>query len=97
MDLIVFENEAYQRLQRKLMKEFQSALEEAYKKALMATNAESDWISLQETKKLLGVKSKNKMQDLRDKGQIKFSRHGRTIKYSKKSILEFLEQHTKHF
>lgn len=97
MDLIVFENEAYQKLRKELLTEFQSSIESAYKKALLASSLEGDWLSTQEAKNLLGVRSKSKMQDLRDNELIKYSQHGRIIKYSKKSILEFLEQHSKHY
>lgn len=51
-----------------------------------------DWLSPESAKKLLGIKSKSKLQQLRDNGEILFSQHGRIIKYSKKSILNFLNR-----
>lgn len=86
MEIIVFEKEAYWKMQSELFKMFQNALQEAKK-------PEGDWISTEQAKELLGVKSKSKMQDLRDTGAIQFSKHGRrTIVYSKKSVLEFLKR-----
>lgn len=52
-----------------------------------------EWLSTTEAKKLLGVKSKSKMQKLRDNGEITFSQHGRIIKYSRKSIMGLLDRH----
>ena len=86
MEIIVFEKEAYYKLQAKLMAMFGQALNQAQKK-------DDDWISTEEAKTLLGVKSKSKMQELRDHNAILFSKHGRkTIKYSKSSILAFLKK-----
>jgi len=42
----------------------------------------------------LGFKGKSKMQQLRDSGELDFSQHGRIIKYSRKSVMDFLERNT---
>lgn len=84
MDVIVFEKEAYWKLQSELMKMFQTTLKEANKQP-------DDWISTEQAKALLGVKSKSKMQQLRDTDAIKFSKHGhKSIMYSRQSILDYL-------
>jgi hypothetical protein len=87
MEIIVFEKDAYWRMQRELMQMFQHAMKEA-------TKQPDDWISTEEAKALLGVKSKSKMQELRDTDAIKYSKHGKKlIKYSKQSILDYLKRH----
>jgi hypothetical protein len=86
MEIIVFEKETYWKMQSELIKMFQEALKEAKK-------PDGDWISTEEAKVLLGVKSKSKMQELRDTSAIQFSKHGKkTIMYSRKSIREFLKK-----
>ena len=86
MDVIVFEKEAYWQMQNQLMQMFQKALKEANKQP-------DDWISTDQAKLLLGVKSKSKMQQLRDTDAIKFSKHGhKSIMYSKQSILDYLKR-----
>lgn len=85
MEIIVFEKDTYWKMQSDLMRMFREALHEAQK-------PEDDWISTDDAKILLGVKSKSKMQELRDTNSIKFSKHGKIIKYSKISILEYLKK-----
>ena len=61
-------------------------------------NSTSDeWISTEEAKKILGVKSKSKIQQLRDESPMNgliISQHGRTFRYFKPSLYNFLEKHT---
>lgn len=84
MEIIVFEKEAYWKIQAELLERFRQVIQSV-------TKTDEDWISTEEAKKLLGVKSKSKMQQLRDNDSIKFSKHGRKlIKYSKASILKYL-------
>lgn len=52
---------------------------------------DKEWLSELEAKTLLGIKSKGKLQQLRDELKIEFSRFGKIIRYSKSSILRFLE------
>ena len=86
MEIIMFEKEAYWKMQSDLMKMFQETLKAANKPA-------DDWISTDEAKKLLGIKSKSKMQQLRDHNCITFSKHGKKlIQYSKSSILAYLKK-----
>jgi hypothetical protein len=72
-------------------------LEEYFEKNNIVKNKEIPmeteiWLSGEEAKKLLGIKSKSKMQQMRNHGKIIFSQHGRIIKYSRKSLLEFLSR-----
>lgn len=84
MKLIVFQDEAYQQL----VLEFRKMLMEA-----IAEVKQEEWLSPEDAKQLLGIKSKSKLQQLRDSGEILFSQHGRTIKYSRQSINRFLMKH----
>lgn len=84
MEIIVFEKQAYY----KMVEEMKKAVKDAAKNGKEV----KEWLSTSEVKELLGFKSKSKMQQLRDSGDILFSQHGRTIKYSQKSIVEFLER-----
>ncbi len=86
MKVIVFEEQAYYKLVDEIKK--------AVKDAAQELKTEKEWLSAEEAKSLLGFRSKSKMQQLRDNGDIVFSQHGRTIKYSRKSILEFLDKNT---
>lgn len=52
----------------------------------------SDWMSAIEAKQLLGIKSTGKLRKLLYDNHIVASQHGRTILYSRKSILVFLEK-----
>jgi beta-phosphoglucomutase-like phosphatase (HAD superfamily) len=92
MNVIVFESEAYEKLWNELMEKFEARLANQTK---ISSEIQNDWLNLEEAKKLLGIKSKSKMQQLRDEGLIRFSQHGRIIRYSKESIIEFLEKNTK--
>ncbi len=86
MKVIVFEDQTYHKLVNEI--------KQAVKEATSEIREEKEWLSTEEAKKMLGFRSKSKMQQLRDHGEIVFSQHGRTIKYSKKSILDFLERNT---
>ena len=88
MEVIVFQKEAYERLQDELFSRFHEALRHASK---TAKEEKKEWLNTQEAKELLGIKSKSKLQELRDQRLISFSLYGRIIKYSRKSFLQFLE------
>ena len=89
MDVIVISSEAY----RVMLAEIKKIVRETVKEV---ANPKSDWIGEKEALDLLGVKSKTTLQNLRDSQEFKFSKHGRIIRYSNKSILEFLERNSKH-
>lgn len=97
MEVIVFESESYHRMHRELMDMFRQALKEAKAEALQEADPANDWMDFEEAKNLLGIKSKTRMQELRDQDLIKFTKHGRIIKYSKKSILEYLEGNVRKY
>ena len=55
----------------------------------------SEWIDVDEAKKILGYRSKTKLQELRNAGAIIFSKYGRKIKYNRQSLYDFLEKNKK--
>lgn len=69
----------------------------ANQKLQVKSSTENEWLETKQAKQLIGVKSKSKMQKLRDSGAIKFSQHGRIIMYEKKSLLDFLEKNVPKF
>lgn len=93
MEVIIIGSKAYKKLQEEQLRRFKEVLIEANKEALLQLSIESDWIKTEEAKKLLGVKSKSKMQQLRDYGEIEFTQPGKIILYSKKSIIDYLNRH----
>lgn len=54
------------------------------------------WLDLSQVKALLRVSSSSTIQDLRDSGQLRFSKiNSRTILYDRDSVLEYIERHIK--
>ena len=88
MEVIVLDSAAFEALKQ----EFKGLVKQALAELLeeKKTEAESDWITLQDAKKLLPFKSKTSWQKIRDNSEIKFTQFGRKILYSRKSIYEFL-------
>ncbi len=84
MEVIVIEKEAFYQLIKEVVKVVKTKLNEEKK--------EAEWIDESEAKVILGVKSKSKMQQLRDNVEVEFSQFGKIIRYSRKSILDFLER-----
>jgi uncharacterized NAD(P)/FAD-binding protein YdhS len=89
MDVIVINSDAYKMLVAEIRKTVRETVKEV-------AHPKSDWIGEKEAMDILGVKSKTTLQNLRDSQEFKFSKHGRIIRYSNKSILEFLERNSKH-
>ena len=93
MEVIVLASEAYQSLHREMMQLVRTSIREAKEEALANMDPANDWLSAAEAKELLGIRSKTKLQELRDFDEIRYSKAGKVIRYSKKSILEYLERH----
>ncbi|MCR9171905.1 MAG: helix-turn-helix domain-containing protein [bacterium] len=84
MEIIVFEKESFHKMLEELaIRNFQTAKKFFEKE---------EWIGAEEAKKILGVKSKGKLQQMRDNFQIEFSQFGKIIRYSRTSIYKFLEK-----
>ena len=64
------------------------------KKSTTNLNSTSDWITPEEARKLLPLKSKSSWQKLRDQQKIVFTQPFKNvILYSRASLLKFIEQH----
>jgi hypothetical protein len=87
MKVIVFEENSFYELIDELTIRIIGEVEKRY--------SENEWLSELEAKEILGVKSKSKLQELRDSLSIEFSQFGKIIRYSRSSILEFLEKNRK--
>lgn len=76
---------------------FFALLEEAVERIQQKQNVTEDtWVDTEAAMKLLGVKSKTTLQDLRNKGKIRFSQpQKRIILYDRASILEYLDKNAK--
>lgn len=84
MEIIVFEKESFYKLIDELTIIIIRNSEKHFNK--------EEWVDESEAKFLLGIKSKSKLQQLRDNIKIEFSQFGKIIRYSRSSILRFLEQ-----
>ncbi|GAB5417005.1 MAG: hypothetical protein Crog4KO_18720 [Crocinitomicaceae bacterium] len=89
MEIIVFEKESFNKLIDELTIRIIRNVERHYH--------EKEWIGEDEAKELLGIKGKGRtsLQRLRDTLSIEYSQYGRVIRYSRSSILRFLEKHRK--
>lgn len=96
MEVIVFEKDAYYKMLSEMMGAIKKTFKEAQQEALKEKN-EIDWIDDLEAKELLNVRSKTRMQQLRSNGEIIFTKYGRKIKYSRKSIMDYLNKNARGF
>ncbi len=85
MKLIAFETKAFYKLidelTNRVVKNVESPKDESKK----------EWVNAIEAKELLCIKSTGKLNTLVKNKHITASQHGRTIVYSRQSILDFLE------
>ena len=97
MEVIVLDSEAFEQIKLELKSYVKQALKEFMQEKQMAES--SDWITIEEARKLLPYKSKTTWQNLRDTGTIVFSQppNSRNILYSKKSIINYLNKNTIKF
>ncbi|TSE04051.1 helix-turn-helix domain-containing protein [Aquimarina algiphila] len=84
---IVFETKAFYKLVEEVIQRVKKT------EKPIKNQQTSDWVNAIEAKQLLGIKSTGKLRKLLYENHIVASQHGRTILYSRKSILAFLEQH----
>lgn len=95
MEIIMFNSEAYHRMMAELFSKMKNILIEAKTEAISISSPENDWITADEAKRLLGIRSKSRLQKHRNDNTIVYSKMGRKIKYSKASILNYLENNKK--
>ncbi|WP_103072260.1 helix-turn-helix domain-containing protein [Aquimarina sediminis] len=91
MELIIFEKESYYKMMEEMMTLMYKVIRQAKEDALDAKGESADFIGTKDAMKLLGVKSRNRLYDLRDAKQIEYYQHGRRILYSKRSIITYLK------
>lgn len=85
MEVICIEEQAFFKLIQKVTEYVKEDLKPSWR-----------WISNEKAMLLLGIKSKTTLQELRDKGEIRFSQPWkRVIHYDVESIREFLERNAK--
>jgi hypothetical protein len=87
VEVIVIEKEAFNKLIEELTIRIIQNVERHY--------TQEEWIGEKEAKALLGISGRSTLQRLRDELKIEFSQFGRIIRYSRSSILRFLEQNRK--
>ena len=85
MEIIVFEKDTFYKLIEELTEKNIRTIEKRYKL--------KEWIGEVEAKDLLGIKSKSKLRELVQNFDIQISKFGKIIRYSRSSILGFLEKH----
>ena len=90
MEVIVLDSDAFEQLKQEIKGFVKQALHEFIREKNLSET--SDWINLEEAMKLLPYKSKTTWQKLRDNGIIEISQSpgSRAILYSKKSIINYL-------
>jgi len=97
MEVIVLNSDAFEQLKAEFKGYVKQALKEFMQEKQMTES--SDWIPIVEARKLLPYKSKTTWQNLRDTGTIVFSQppNSRNILYSKKSIINYLNNNSIKF
>lgn len=97
MQVIILESEAFELLKAEFKNYVKQALREFMLEKQVAES--SDWIPIDEARKLLPYKAKSTWQNLRDTGTIVFtqSQNSRNILYSRKSILAYLNKNVVKF
>ena len=97
MNVIVLDSDAFEQLKLEFKGYVKQALKEFMLEKQISEN--SDWIPIDEAMKLLPYKSKTTWQKFSDSGTIVFTQapNSRTILYSRKSIMAYLNQNTVKF
>ncbi len=91
MQLIVFEEDSYYKMMEETIAVMYKVIDQETKERKQALAEEKDFISTNEAMKILGIKSRNRLYQLRDEKAITYYQHGRRILYSKRSLIEFLK------
>ena len=94
MELITFESEAYNKLRENLISEVRSSVKTTVLDFLHQKENLQQWISSDEAMKLLNIKSKTTLANLRKDDSITYSQYGGTIAYWKESIMNYIKAHS---
>lgn len=97
MEVIVIESAAFEQLKLEVKNYVKQALKEILEEKNLG--ASSEWLTIDEARKILPYRSKSTWQILRDTGTIKISQapKSRIILYSRQSIMEYLTKNTIKF
>ncbi len=90
MKLIVFEEKTYYKMYEEMLRRMYKIASE--EKALSCSEEEHDFLTTTEALKLLKLKSRNRLYNLREQKEIVFYQHGRRVLYSKKSIIAYIKR-----
>lgn len=93
--ILLEDDQAYLHLMtdiRQLVRDTIKEIKEQEKSEKANKEDQEEWISEEMAKQILGIKGRSKMQILRDQRDVEFSQFGRTIRYYKPSLYEFLEK-----
>ena len=88
MEVIIFESEAYNKLRAEMLAEVRSFLSDLLAQKNKQVN--NVWLSPEEARQLVGLKSRNSMKKLRESGVIHYAKIGREFRYDKKSLEDFI-------
>ena len=91
MELIIFERDSYYRMLEEMMGVVYQTIRKAKEDAIDAKGDSHDFISTREAMRLLNVKSRNRLYELRDAKLIEWYQRGRKILYSKRSIIAYMK------
>ena len=91
MEVIVFESKAFYKLMEEVMEMVYKTVREAKDDAIKAKAVSKDYVGTMDAVKLLGLKSKKRLYQLRDEKLIDWYQHGRKALYCKQSILRYIE------
>lgn len=94
MELITFESEAYDKLEKKILSEISLTVKNTVLDFLHQKENLQQWISSDEAMKLLNIKSKTTLANLRKDDSITYSQYGGTIVYWKESIMNYIKTHS---
>lgn len=87
MNVICLQDEAFYKLVEDVIERLQPK----------AGAYQDKWLDTDEAMRILKIKSKTTLQDLRDNGKIRFSQpQKRIILYERASLEEYIEQHAKN-
>ncbi len=53
---------------------------------------EITWLSPEQTRNLIGLKSRNSMKKLRESGKVHYAKIGREFRYERKSLLNYIRE-----
>ena len=93
MEVIVFETATYYKMLNEMKKIISQAFKEVKQGTVISDKTEDNWISREEAEVILQCKV-DKLRQLRDKGEVKASKHGRKVLYFKPSLYKFLESNS---